>query len=135
MKYSFLRIITIKILGLGVTLLFVVNLLNNASCDEQSDRSDKIYCTSPTHIQGATELSFTANDFDSAHQFGKPESIQSIVAHPLQAEKLIRSTIFDHDRTSELTRTLTWYVRSTYFASLSPLWCPSIPIAHRRLII
>jgi hypothetical protein len=135
MKYSFLRIIAIKIFGVGIMLLFIVSLLNSVSCNEQSDTSEKIYCTSPTHIEAETELAFTANDFEAAHQFGKPESIQSIVAHPLQAEKLIRSAIFDHDCISELTRTLTWYVRSTYFASLSPLWCPSITIAHRRLII
>jgi hypothetical protein len=134
MKYSFLKTIALRIIGLAALLLFV-SLLTSLSRPEWSYPGEKFSCTSIMREHGEIELFITANDFDVAQQYGKPESIQSIVTHPLQAEKLIRNAIFDHDRITELTRTLTWYVRSTYFASLSPLWCPSIPIAHRRLII
>lgn len=135
MKYSFLKTIDLRIIRLTALLLFVVGLLTSLNCIERSDAGEELSSTSITREHREIELFITANDFHVAQQYGKPESIQSIVAHSLQAEKLIRSAIFDHDRVTELTRTLTWYVRSTYFASLSPLWCPSIPIAHRKLII
>src|SRR5688572_18116557 len=117
MKYSFLKTIGLRIIRLTALLLLVVGLLTSLSCIQQSDAGEELSSTSITREHGETELFITANDFDVAQQYGKPESIQSIVTHPLQAEKLIRNAIFDHDRITELTRTLTWYVRSTYFAS------------------
>ncbi len=85
--------------------------------------------------QVSKELSISSNDFSFSHQFANSESIQHIQLYTLQSEKLLRSSIFDYEITNSLTLTQTWFVHSAYRLSLSPKWCPSIHIAHRKLII
>lgn len=53
---------------------------------------------------------------------------------PAQSNKLIRSAIFDSAQVIVLSR-LAWVTQSAYYLTSSPLWLPSIPIAHRKLII
>ncbi len=60
---------------------------------------------------------------------------QHTFVYTLQGEKLLRGCIFDREKILLLTQTLVWFTHSTYQVSLPPVWHPSIPIAHRRLII
>jgi len=76
-----------------------------------------------------------SNDFSLTHKNGKDESIQHTFVYRLQGEKLLRGCIFDREKILILTRMLIWFTHSTYQVSLPPVWHPSIPIAHRRLII
>jgi len=77
----------------------------------------------------------SSNDFSLTHKNGKDENIQSTFVNTLQGEKLLRDCIFDREKILNLTQTLIWFTHSTYRLSLPPVWHPSIPIAHRRLII
>ena len=76
-----------------------------------------------------------SNDFSLTHKNGNDENMQHTFVYTLQGEKLLRCCIFDREKILLLTRTLVWFTHSTYQASLPPVWHPSIPIAHRRLII
>lgn len=49
-------------------------------------------------------------------------------------DKLTQSSIFDSVQVIVLSR-LAWVSQSAYYLTSSPLWLPSIPIAHRKLII
>lgn len=75
------------------------------------------------------------NNFGIVHIPGKEENLHHLTIYSLQTEKLLRDSIFDHDQNSILRQALAWYTHSAYYYSLSPLWRPSIPIAHRKLII
>ena len=77
----------------------------------------------------------SSNDFSLTHKNGTDENIQHTFVHTLQGEKLIRGCIFDREKILLLTRTLVWFTHSSYQVSLPPVWHPSIPIAHRKLII
>lgn len=81
------------------------------------------------------ELSISSNDFCLAQRFGHTDWTYSNYIYTMQSEKMLRSCLFDSQSSFFLTRTLAWYVGSTYAQSLSPRWYPSIPIAQRRLII
>ncbi|HMG89806.1 MAG TPA: hypothetical protein VK589_07095 [Chryseolinea sp.] len=52
----------------------------------------------------------------------------------VQNNKLTQSGIFDSVKVIVLAR-LAWVTQSAYYLTNSPLWLPSIPIAHRKLII
>jgi hypothetical protein len=77
----------------------------------------------------------SSNDFSLTHENGRDENIQHTFVYTLQGDKLLRDCIFDREKILILTQTLIWFTHSTYQVSLPPLWHPSIPIAHRRLII
>ena len=87
------------------------------------------------HVGLVKELFISANDFNVAHQAANSESIPEVLVLPLQAEKLIRSNIFDYAIMFLLSLALTWFIRLIHFTSLPPRAYPSIPIAYRRLII
>ncbi len=78
---------------------------------------------------------FDINHYKSAHQICKPESVQLFTEHRFQSEKPVRDNNIAYYSIGILTNKLTFYVRSIYRFTLSPLWCPSIPIAQRRLLI
>jgi len=88
-----------------------------------------------------TSVNFTAiecvssNDFSLTHKNGNDENIQNTFVNTLQGEKLLRECIFDREKILILSQVLIWFTHSTYKVSLPPVWHPSIPIAHRRLII
>lgn len=81
------------------------------------------------------KLSISSNEYNSTNQNGKNESLNQPFCSPLYAYKLIRSSLFDTEQASVLSQKLIWYTQSTYKLRLSPFWQPSIPIAHRKLII
>jgi hypothetical protein len=110
--------------------LFIVAMLSSYFLSERSGTQHK-----SISWRTVKELSISSNDFCFSHQFANCESIQNIQLYTLQSEKLLRSSIFDYDITRFLTLTQTWFVLSPYRLSLSPKWCPSIHIAHRRLVI
>ena len=87
-----------------------------------------------SHHVSAVEC-VSSNDFSLTHKHGTDESMQHTFVYTLQCEKLLRGCIFDREKILLLTRTLIWFTHSTYQESLPPVWHPSIPIAHRRLII
>jgi len=80
-------------------------------------------------------LHFSSAGFSLTNQQGKNENIEQTFCSTLQSEKLIRSNIIDKERIVVLSLRLAWFTQSTYLLTLSPLWHPSIPIAHRKLII
>ena len=77
----------------------------------------------------------SSNDFSLTHKNGNDENIQNTFVNTLQGEKLLRDSIFDREKILILTQMLIWFTHSTYQVALPPVWHPSIPIAHRRLII
>ncbi len=82
-----------------------------------------------------TVLSLSCTDFSCTHQHGRNESFWHTLFAAGYASKLIRDCIFDAEHVSILSRKLAWFTHSAYIFMLSPYWRPSIPIAHRRLII
>jgi len=54
---------------------------------------------------------------------------------PAQRNKLSPSNIFDSTQVVVLSRRLAWVTQMAYYLTSLPLWLPSIPIAHRKLII
>jgi hypothetical protein len=52
----------------------------------------------------------------------------------VQNNQVTQSSIFDSVQVIVLSR-LAWVSQSAYYLTSSPLWLPSIPIAHRKLII
>jgi len=52
-----------------------------------------------------------------------------------QRHKRIRSNIFDSAQVIVLSRLLGCVTQSVNYLTSLPLWLPSIPIAHRKLII
>lgn len=81
------------------------------------------------------KLHISPNKFNGTDQSGKSESLSQPFCSPLYAYKLIRSTLFDAEQSLVLSQKLIWYTQLTYLLRLSPFWQPSIPIAHRKLII
>lgn len=81
------------------------------------------------------EETFDINHYKSAHQICKPESVQLFTEHRFQSEKTVRDNNIAYYSIGILTNKLTFYVGSIYRFTLPPLWCPSIPIAQRRLLI
>lgn len=81
------------------------------------------------------ELFLAAADFSLTHQQGKHESIEHSICSSAQSIKIIRSAIFDEAQKAVLTQRLAWFTQPVYFHTLSAIWHPSIPIAHRKLVI
>ena len=124
----------IKTVAIIMVMLSTALVVCSVSCDTyvqvESCVSTKLLKTNSSDCP-----SISANDFCFAQRFGNADSIQSVYIYTIRHDKLLRTCIFDHYSTSVLTRTLTWYIHSTYHLTLSPKWCPSIPIAQRRLTI
>lgn len=78
---------------------------------------------------------FSSADFSLTHKEGKNESRGQSYYSPLQREKIIRPEIFDVERITSCSLRTAWFTQSTYLVTLAPLWHPSIPIAHRKLVI
>ncbi|MBA4057594.1 MAG: hypothetical protein C0490_22965, partial [Marivirga sp.] len=139
MKASFIytneRINTVAIVLICVTgLLGMVHLSYH-----KGSSNTKEFSQNRTNGDGKTsqiiKLYITSNEFSSTDQSGRNESLQQTFCSPLYAYKLIRSSVFDAEQAYVLSQKLTWYTQSTYLRHLSPFWHPSIPIAHRKLII
>ncbi len=80
-------------------------------------------------------LSFSCTDFSCTHQHGRNENFWHTLFAAGYASKLIRDCIFDWEHVFILSRKQAWFTHSAYIFRLSPYWRPSIPIAHRKLII
>lgn len=81
------------------------------------------------------EETIDINHYKTAYQVCKPESVQFLTGHRIQSEKPVRYNNICYFIIGIHTNQLAFYVRSTYRFTLPPLWCPSIPIAHRQLLI
>ncbi|HEX6226628.1 MAG TPA: hypothetical protein VFZ52_19540 [Chryseolinea sp.] len=97
----------------------------------QSDFAEKTIISQ----RAATDECVSANDFSLTHKNGRDENIHHTFVYTLQAERLIRESIFDREKILILTIRLIRFTHQGYQTSLPPWWHPSIPIAHRRLII
>jgi hypothetical protein len=80
-------------------------------------------------------LYFTVADTSIAYPYEKTECIQLDVSHGFQNYKVLRSCIFIIEQSLVLTKKLAWFTTTEYRIGLPFLWDPSIPIAHRKLII
>lgn len=98
------------------------------------DTSGQVICHE-VHDTDNQELYISSTDFSRTHQAGKNETFQHTYCYSLHADKLIRDSIFDDEQILILSRKLSWFTQSAYILRLSPFWQPSIPIAHRSLII
>jgi hypothetical protein len=81
------------------------------------------------------DLHFTVAARTVAHPCEKNEWLQLSGFQSLQSYKLLRSCVFMIERSIVLSCRLAWFTTSEYKIALSLLWDPSIPIAHRKLII
>ena len=88
-------------------------------------------------IQNNNHLSlhFTVADTSIAHPYEKNECVQLAVIYGFQSYKVLRSCIFIIEQAIVLTKKLAWFTTTEYRIGLSFFWNPSIPIAHRKLII
>jgi hypothetical protein len=80
-------------------------------------------------------LYFTVADTSIAYPYERTECVQLAVFHGFENYKIIRSCIFIIERSLVLTKKLAWFTTTGYRIGLPFLWDPSIPIAHRKLII
>ena len=80
-------------------------------------------------------VNLSSADFSLTHKQAKNEGVERPSCSSLQSENLIRSNIFDVARIVIHSKRLTWFSQSEYLVTLAPLWHPSIPIAHRKLVI
>ena len=118
-----------------VLSVYIVILLIGDFCQDKGN-VDTVYLYAPSDLDIVADVEFvSSNDFSLTHKNGKDENIQHTFVYTLQGEKLLRECIFDREKILLLTQTLVWFTHSTYQVSLPPVWHPSIPIAHRRLII
>ena len=122
------------LLGLVFSVYVAIYLIGDCAQDKRN--VDTAYVDVSNDLDGVTGVEFvSSNDFSLTHKNGKDENIHHIFVYTLQCEKLLRGCIFDREKILLLTQTLVWFTHSTYQVSLPPVWHPSIPIAHRRLII
>lgn len=129
------RFILIQIIQAAMVLAIVVTSFSHIDHDVALPHGDKRGTLAFTTAYDVDVTSISANNFDLAHQYGNTEKGQNILPYSLQSQKLIRTSIFDLERIVLLSMTLIWFVHSAYVSGLSPFWRPSIPIAHRKLVI
>jgi len=122
------------LLCLVFSVYIAIYLIGNFIQDRRN--LDTVYFDVSGDLDTVTAVEFvSSNDFSLTHKNGQDENIQHNFVYTRQGEKLLRGSIFDREKILLLTRTLVWFTHSTYQVSLPPVWHPSIPIAHRRLII
>jgi len=122
------------LLSLVSSVYIAIYLIGDFAQDKRN--VDTVYVAVPSDLDSVAAVEFvSSNDFSLTHKNGKDENIQHTFVYTLQGEKLLRGCIFDREKILLLTQTLVWFTHSTYQVSLPPVWHPSIPIAHRRLII
>jgi len=80
-------------------------------------------------------LLFVVADTSIAYPYEKTECVQLAGFHGFQNYKVLRICIFIIEQSLVLTKKLTWFTTTEYRIGLPFLWDPSIPIAHRKLII
>lgn len=78
---------------------------------------------------------FSSNDFDFTKGSGREENFRHAYTFAFKTENILRYTVYDFYHSHFFAQQLTFYTDSPYLNSLSPLWNPSIPIAHRKLLI
>jgi hypothetical protein len=78
---------------------------------------------------------FSSNDFDITRAIGSNDIFRISDLFSTQIHKLIRAPFFDRSQQIVLTQILALFTRTAYIQTLSPVWQPSIPVAHRKLII
>jgi hypothetical protein len=91
-----------------------------------------------THRQSqnsALQSHFSSNDFDFMKGSGREENFRHGYTFTTETENILRRVAYDFYQCFLLTQQLAFYTHSPYLSSLSPLWNPSIPIAHRKLLI
>lgn len=113
-----------------LTASAAVAIPDKANFQPEGDVQKKCAVTTSEH-----QLSISSNDFCYAQRFGHTDWVHTSYIATMQYEQMLRSCLFDSQSAGLLTQTLLWYVRSTYVGALSQRWHPSIPIAHRKLII
>lgn len=118
----------IIILELYAILGLMINLYDRPT---RSDYADKAIVSQRV----APDEFVSANDFSLTHKNGRDENIHHALVYTLQAEKLIRESIFDREQILIFTIKVTRFTHQRYQRILPPWWHPSIHIAHRRLII
>ena len=126
----------IAFLFAGILAFILAERLFEATLPEPqlSDSYEQVICPEG-HDTDNNELYISSTDFSRTHQAGKNETFQHTYCYSLYAEKLIRDCIYDDEQILILSRKLSWFTQSAYILRLSPFWQPSIPIAHRSLII
>lgn len=117
-----------------VAIVFAEKLFEAIQLSPQPPTYGQVICPED-HDTDNQELHISSTDFSRTHQAGKNETFQHTYCHSLYADKLIRDCIFDNEHILILSRKLSWFIQSAYILRLSPSWQPSIPIAHRKLII
>ena len=136
MNYTSFRYTSAVIFSIVFLCLAVLYMIGSFYSNEKFWASPNFFKYDVAASENITaEEHLASNDFSLTHENGKEENIQHTLVYTLQAEKLLRQCIFDRDKILILTQTLTWFTHTTYRVSLPPAWHPSIPIAHRRLII
>jgi hypothetical protein len=78
---------------------------------------------------------FSSNDFDFLKGSGMEENFRHAYTITTTTQNALSQTVYDFYQYYLLTQKVAFYTRSPYLNSLSPLWNPSIPIAHRKLLI
>lgn len=133
MKRALIKNLVLKVL---FTACICFLMCHYTSLISYADESETVYSVVPDDAKKVIdEVYLSPNNFGIVHIPGKEENLQHLTIYSLQTEKLLWDSIFDHDHNTILGQTLAWYTHSAYYYSLSPLWRPSIPIAHRKLII
>lgn len=113
----------------------VLLLLHVCTAKDLGTDVQAIIYSHPASKDSVLQNYFSSNDFDVAKGSGKEENFRHAYTLTTENEKVFRQATHDFYQYCLLTQQLTFYTHSPYVNSLSPLWKPSIPIAHRKLII
>jgi hypothetical protein len=116
-------------------LIMIHGFLLCAESNEESGYSQCNMCVENTRAVDEQDLHFSSTGFTVANQLGKIENMDRSFCSTQESEKVIRPSIIDKERIFVLSLTQTWFIHSRYRLRLPPFWHPSIPIAHRKLII
>jgi hypothetical protein len=110
-------------------------LLVVCAAKDRTSHGQSIPYSHPATHDSMLQNHFSSNDFDVEKGSGKEENFRHAYTLTAETENVLRQIAYDFYQCCLLTQQLTFYTHSPYLNSLSPLWNPSIPIAHRKLLI
>lgn len=130
-SFTGIQLVAYSVIYSSVLLLLLLTCaVKNGGTDVQS-----ISYSHPVSQDSVLQNHFSSNDFDVTKGSGKEENFRHVYTLTTETEKFFRQAAYDLYQYCLLTQQLTFYTHSPYINSLSPLWNPSIPIAHRKLLI
>lgn len=127
---------SLSMCAVAVLSVLIFYLLSHALHFERNAQNQAYY-KFKNGITGNLDIqeNLSSNDFGLRQEGARSENLHQTWIYNLQIEKLLRKCIFDINKVIIISVLLSWFIRSAYQLALPPLWHPSIPIAHRRLII